>query len=138
MNTLESKMKVIKVLIAEAHPIFLADVADFVMQLGHDVVYKAAGGNEALAAFFEYDAEVVITDVTMAHGTAIDLLQGILRQNKLVPCLVHSQLGQFIIGRQEMSLEDLKKTFPSIVIAKKPDNWSKLGYIKEFLDSLQK
>ena len=127
-----------KVLIAEAHPIFRGEVADFVTQLGHDVVYKAAGGNEALVAFFEHDADVVITDVTMAHGTAVDLLQGIFRQTKLVPCLVHSQLDQFIIGRTQMSLADLKNTFPSITIAKKPDNWSKLGYIKEFLDGLQK
>lgn len=130
-----------RVLIADAYPIFRDDVADYVRKIGHEVAYKAAGGKEALNAFINMkNIDAVISGVEMANGHVVYLLQGLNRNDKPVPCLVHIKRDKFIYAEKEWTIEKLKQTFQKVTTHPKPDIWTpkNFGHIKDFLDSIQK
>ena len=70
----------IRVLLADDHPIIQAAVEALLRGSGYELVAKASSGAEALDAIARHNPEIVVLDIQMPEGSGLDVLRN-LRSN---------------------------------------------------------
>jgi DNA-binding NarL/FixJ family response regulator len=94
-------MSVIRVLVADDHPLVLKGICDFVgLQPGIDLVARCIDGNEALAAMRTLKPDVAVLDLAMPNLDGLGVLQAAAAED--LPTRVMF-LSAFISTREIMS-----------------------------------
>lgn len=82
-----------KILIAEDEPITLATMEFRLKKDGHQV-FTANNGQEALVFLKDNTPDLVITDIMMPFASGLEVLTSVKQQEKRVPVIVLSTMGQ--------------------------------------------
>jgi DNA-binding response OmpR family regulator len=82
-----------RILIAEDEPITLATMQLRLKKDGHEI-FTATNGQEALALLKEHAPHLVITDIMMPFASGLEVLSFVKKQEKPVPVIVLSAMGQ--------------------------------------------
>ena len=82
-----------KILIAEDEPITLATMQLRLKKDQHEVL-TASNGQEALALLKDQAFDLVITDIMMPFASGLEVLGFVKKQEKEVPVIVLSAMGQ--------------------------------------------
>jgi DNA-binding response OmpR family regulator len=82
-----------KILIAEDEAITLATMQFRLKKDGHEV-FIANNGQEALALLKDHACDLVITDIMMPFASGLEVLSFVKKQEKPVPVIVLSAMGQ--------------------------------------------
>ncbi|MCP4003516.1 MAG: response regulator [bacterium] len=83
-----------RILIADDAAFMREMLRDILTEGGHEVVAEAADGNEAVAAFQEYQPDVITLDIVMPRKSGLEALRDIIAASPGACVVMCSALGQ--------------------------------------------
>ncbi len=129
-----------KILLVEDEPVLALNYKEFLESLKHTVVH-VRNAQKAIEVIHPMPMvrtvfDAIITDMQMPGGSGLTLLQTQNERRDTTPCLVHSSENTFRDGN--VQLDDLSKIDTVFDFATFHQKDLSHGYIKDFLESLQK
>ena len=84
----------LKVLIVDDSLIIRKKISKILENLGHDVVFDATNGQEAIDAYIKYKPDLVSMDITMPDMDGIAAVKKIIELNSAAKIIMVSAMGQ--------------------------------------------
>ena len=114
----------LKVLVVDDSLVIRNKVSDILKYLGHEVVFNAINGKEAIKAYIKYKPDLVTMDINMSDINGIDALKYIKRINKNAKIIMVTSYGQ-----EELVNKSIQEGAEGYIL--KPITNEKLKYIIE-------
>lgn len=93
MNDMDTDGKTLSILTIEDEDAVRASLVDFFQDNGH-TVYEAADSAQGLSVFRQYRPDIVLTDLCMPNGNALDLIPLLCEESPQTPVVVISGAGK--------------------------------------------
>lgn len=84
----------LKVLIVDDSLIIRKKISKILENLGHDVVFDATNGQEAIDAYIKYKPDLVSMDITMPDMDGITAVKHIIKEDKEAKIIMVTSHGQ--------------------------------------------
>lgn len=84
----------LKVLIVDDSLIIRKKISKILENLGHDVVFDATNGKEAIDAYIKYKPDLVSMDITMPDMDGITAVKHIIKEDKEAKIIMVTSHGQ--------------------------------------------
>lgn len=84
----------LKVLIVDDSLIIRKKISKILENLGHDVVFDATNGQEAIDAYIKYKPDLVSMDITMPDMDGITAVKDIIKEDKEAKIIMVTSHGQ--------------------------------------------
>lgn len=84
----------LKVLIVDDSLIIRKKISKILENLGHDVVFDATNGQEAIDAYIKYKPDLVSMDITMPDMDGITAVKHIIKEDKKAKIIMVTSHGQ--------------------------------------------
>lgn len=112
----------LKVLIVDDSLIIRKKISKILENLGHDVVFDATNGQEAIDAYIKYKPDLVSMDITMPDMDGITAVKHIIKEDKEAKIIMVTSHGQ-----EDMVIKSIQAGAVGYIL--KPINDEKLAQV---------